>query len=76
MKKRTPQQILDAIDAWNQPEIAAEIDAEMERVLAMTSEQVEVELRAAGVDVEADDAKGRDAYERAQRGEAPAPRPR
>jgi hypothetical protein len=28
------------------------------------------ELRAAGVDVEADDAKGREAYEKAQRGQA------
>jgi hypothetical protein len=45
------------------------IDAEMERVLAMTPEERENELRAAGVDVEADQAKGRDWRARAFPGE-------
>jgi hypothetical protein len=75
MAKRTPQKVLDAIDAWDDgdadAQIDAHIDAEMERVLAMTPEQVEADLRAAGVDVEAEDAKARAAYEKAQRGEAP-----
>ena len=81
MKKRTPEQVLRAIDAWGGPETApeidaqidAEIDAEMERVAALTPEQVETELRARGVDVEAEDANALEAYEKMQRGEAPAP---
>ena len=75
MAKRTPQQVLDAIDAWDDRDVDAQIDAhidaEMDRVAAMTPEQVEAELRATGVDVEAEDAKAREAYEKAQRGEAP-----
>jgi hypothetical protein len=77
MAKRTPKQVLDAIDAWDDrdadAQIDAHIDAEMERVVAMTPEQVEAELRAPGVDVEAEDAKAHVAYEKMQRGEAPAP---
>jgi hypothetical protein len=81
MAKRTPQQVLDAIDAWKGDEIDAEIDAqtdaeleaEMDRVLAMTPGQREAELRAGGVDVEAEKAKAREAYEKAQRAEEPAP---
>jgi hypothetical protein len=40
--------------------------------LAPDSEQREAELRAGGVDVEAEKAEAREAYEKAQRGEAPS----
>src|SRR5579883_2320436 len=75
MAKRTPQQVLDAIDAWDEDDIDAQIDAETERVLAMTPAQREAELRAAGMDVEAEKSKAREAHEKMQRGEAPAPAP-
>jgi hypothetical protein len=79
MAKRTPQQILDAMDAWDEDDVDAQIDAaidaETERVLAMTPAQREAELRGAGVDVEAEKAKAREAHEKMQRGEAPAPAP-
>jgi hypothetical protein len=84
MEKRPPKQVLDAIDAaidaWNDGDvdvdavvakIDAEIDAEMETTLRLTRAQIEADLRAAGVDVEAEKAKALEACEQAQRGEAP-----
>jgi hypothetical protein len=77
MAKRSPEQVLAAIDAWDEEDA---IDAEMERVLAMAPEERESELSAAGVDVEAERAKARAWRERAAGGELPAvaeaPQPR
>jgi hypothetical protein len=53
--------------------VDAEIDAEMETTLRLTREQIEADLRAAGVDIEAEKAKAVEAYEKAQCGETPAP---
>jgi hypothetical protein len=69
MTKRSPQQVLDAIDAWDEDDA---IDAEMERVLAQTPEERENDLRAAGVDVEAERAKARAWREKATEGELTA----
>jgi hypothetical protein len=69
MAKRSPEQILDAIDAWDQDDA---IDAEMERVLALAPEERERELLAAGVDVEAERAKAREWREKAAGGDRPA----
>jgi hypothetical protein len=69
MAKRSPKQVLDALDAWDEDNA---IDAEMERVLAMTPEQVENDLRTAGIDVEAERTKAREWREKAARGEIPA----
>jgi len=66
MAKRSPEEVLDAIDAWTDD---AAIDAEMERILAMTPAECEAELRAAGIDIEADKAKGRAWLEAAKRGD-------
>jgi hypothetical protein len=91
MEKRTPQQVLDAIDAaidaWGDGDgdvdvdavvakIDAEIDAEMETTLRLTREQIEADLRAAGVDVEAEKARALEAHQNAQCVETPAPPPR
>jgi hypothetical protein len=54
MAKRSPEEVLDALDAWDEDDA---IDAEMERVLAMTPEGRESELRAAGVDLKAERVK-------------------
>jgi hypothetical protein len=70
MVKRSADQVLDAIDAWEEDDA---IDAEMERVLASTPEQREAELRAAGLDVEAERAKAAESREKAfAPGAAPA----
>jgi hypothetical protein len=69
MAKRSPEQILDALDAWDQDDA---IDAEMERILARTPEERENDLRAAGIDVEAERTKAREWREKAARGEIPA----
>jgi hypothetical protein len=69
MAKRSPQQVLDAIDAWDEDDA---IDTEMERVLAQTAEERENDLRAAGVDVEAERAKAREWREKAAGGKLPA----
>jgi len=69
MAKRSPKQVLDALDAWDEDNA---IDAEMERVAAMTPEQIETDLRAAGIDVEAERTKAREWREKAARGEIPA----
>jgi hypothetical protein len=66
MAKRSPEEVLNAIDAWDQDDA---IDEEMARVLAMTPEERESELRAAGVDVEAERVKAREWPERAGAGE-------
>src|SRR5260370_42198608 len=66
MEKRTAKDVLDTIDAWEDDNA---IDAEMERVLAMTPEEREAELRAAGYDVEAEKAKARAWHETAKRGD-------
>src|SRR5260370_33242573 len=66
MEKRTAKDVLDTIDAWEDDDA---IDAEMERVLAMTREEREAELRAAGYDVEAEKAKARAWHEMAKRGD-------
>jgi hypothetical protein len=74
MDKRIPQLSKDAIDidAWDENDIDAaisqmdaDIDADLARMLAMTAEQCEADLRAAGVDVEAEKAKAREAREKA-----------
>jgi hypothetical protein len=85
MEKRAPRQVLDAIDAaidaWHDGDgdvdvdavvtkIDADIDAEMETTLRLTREQIEADLRAAGMDVEAEKTR---ALEQAQCGETPAP---
>ena len=57
MTKRSPERILDAIEAWDDDD---KVDAEMERILALTPEQRAEELRAAGVDVEAERAKAQE----------------
>jgi hypothetical protein len=63
---------LDAeVDAQADAEFDAQVDAEMERVLAMTPEEREAELHAAGIDVEAERAKAREWREKAERGEIP-----
>ena len=69
MAKRSPQQVLDAIDAWDEDDA---IDAEMKRVLARTPEERENDLRAAGVDVEAERVKAREWREKAAGGDLPA----
>jgi hypothetical protein len=69
MAKRSPQQVLDAIDAWDEDDA---IDAEMERVLARTPAERENDLRAAGVDVEAERVKARAWREKAAGGDLPA----
>ena len=66
MAKRAPEEVLDAIDAWADDDA---IDAEMERILARTPAEREAELRAAGIDVEADKAKGLAWLEAAKRGD-------
>jgi hypothetical protein len=84
MAKRNPEQVLAALDKWGKEvpadaeldaqldaEFDAQVDAEMERVLAMTPEERDAELRAAGVDVEAERVKAREWRERAERGELP-----
>ena len=68
MAKRSPKQVLDALDAWDEDDA---VDAEMERVLAMTPEERENDLRAMGVDVEAERSKAREWREKAARGEIP-----
>lgn len=88
MEKRAPRQVLDAIDAaidaWNDGDgdvdvdavvakIDADIDAEMETTLRLTREQIEADLRAAGVDLEAEKTRALEACEKAQCGETPAP---
>jgi hypothetical protein len=70
MAKRTPQQVLDAIDAWEDED---EIDEEMERVLAMTPEEIDRDLEAHGVNLQAEHAKADAWLERAKRGEALTP---
>ena len=57
-----------------------EIDEEMERVLAMTPEEIDRDLEAHGIDLQAEHAKADAWLERAKRGEAliptaPAPAP-
>ena len=72
MSKRNPEDVLAEIEAWNddgkQGVDEAAVDAEMERVLAMTPKQRERELRQAGIDVEAERAKA-DALLRRLKGE-------
>ncbi|HEV3192927.1 MAG TPA: hypothetical protein VGY54_20615 [Polyangiaceae bacterium] len=66
MAKRTAKEVLDAIDAWKGEDA---LDAEMESILAMTPEERERELEAAGYDVQAEKAKARVWREKARRGE-------
>jgi hypothetical protein len=60
MDKRSPEEVLKALDAWDEDDA---IDAEMQRVAAMTPDELKEELRAAGVDVEAEQARARALYE-------------
>jgi hypothetical protein len=80
MAKRSPEEVLATLDAWDAQDAAgddvaalddAALDAEMERVLAMSQEDCERELREAGIDVEGEKAAGRDWREKAERGEIP-----
>jgi hypothetical protein len=77
MAKRTPEQILAAIDAWDDDDSAEgaiahdEVDAEAERVLAMTEEERERALRAAGVDVGREKENAVAWRTKAERGELP-----
>jgi hypothetical protein len=66
MEKRTAKDVLDAIDAWKDEDA---IDVEMERVLAMTPEEIDRNLEAAGVDLEAERANADAALEAAKRGD-------
>src|SRR5260370_19746837 len=70
MAKRTPQQVLDAIDAWEDED---EVDEEMERVLAMTPEEIDRDLEAHGIDLQAEHAKADAWLAKAKRGEALIP---
>lgn len=54
MAKRTPEEVLDAIDAWDEDDA---IDAAAEHVLAKTPEERDADLRGAGVDVAAEEKK-------------------
>jgi hypothetical protein len=76
MSKRTPEEVLNEIESWDDgesdPEVDEAVDVEMARVLAMTPEERARELRAAGVDIEAERAKA-DAWLEKAKGAAVAP---
>lgn len=61
MAKRSPEEVLQALDALDADDA---IDAEMQRVLEMTPEEREDELREAGLDVEAERVKAAEFLER------------
>ncbi|HEV3193038.1 MAG TPA: hypothetical protein VGY54_21170 [Polyangiaceae bacterium] len=65
-EKGTAQRVLDAIDAWKDEDA---IDVEMERILAMTPEEIDRDLEAAGVDLKAERANAAAALEAAKRGD-------
>ena len=70
MAKRSPEEILQAIE---DAPLEDELDAEMERVLAMTPEERRRELEAAGVDVGEVEAAADALHERMQGGVSEAP---
>jgi hypothetical protein len=67
MTARDPLDVLQALAAMDE----RVMDAEIDRVLALTPEQLETELRDAGFDVEAEKAKAAEWLETLSRGELP-----
>jgi hypothetical protein len=69
-KKRTPEEVLAAIEKWGEEDD----DADIERVLAMTPEQRAAELKAAGLDLKELDAQADAIRERLARASGGEPR--